>query len=124
MAAAEVGMTGQSHDAQRLGDGALARRQDGAADQHQDMVSDRRGEARAALCPRNAATDATHSTMPPSVRRSLACGRAAQMVVSKCYTGRCESKTLDLHGTIRTNCSADRRRPTLRRPRRYFLVMT
>ena len=38
MVAAETGLTRQPHDTQRLGDGALAWCQDGAADLHQDMV--------------------------------------------------------------------------------------
>ena len=43
--AAETELIRQSHDAQRLGDGAFAGRQNGAADQHQDMVPDWCGEA-------------------------------------------------------------------------------
>jgi hypothetical protein len=48
--AAETGFIRQSHDAQRLGDGAFAGCQDSAADQHQDMVPDRCGEARSENC--------------------------------------------------------------------------
>src|SRR3954451_20124172 len=48
--AAETGLIRQPHDAQRLGDGAFAWCQDGAADQNQDMLPDRRGEARSENC--------------------------------------------------------------------------
>src|SRR5271170_277171 len=44
--AAEAGSVRQPHDAQRLGDGALAGCEDSTADQHQDMVPDWGGEAR------------------------------------------------------------------------------
>jgi hypothetical protein len=46
MPAAETGLIRQPHGRQHLSDGALARCQDGAPDQHQDMIPDRRREAR------------------------------------------------------------------------------
>jgi hypothetical protein len=44
--ATEPRLVRQAHDAQGLGDGALARRQNGAGDQHQNAAPDGRGEAR------------------------------------------------------------------------------